>query len=73
MTPSSPAAMTTMKTLRFLGISALALAALSGTAQAHEKWFYEGPEQPLRWDLYFQAATPGVHGGRAGRVHRWPA
>lgn len=24
------------------------------TASAHEKWFYDGPHHPLRWDLFFQ-------------------
>ena len=36
-------------------MSTLALAVLSGTAMAHEKWFYEGPPKPTRWELYFQA------------------
>lgn len=26
----------------------------AATAHAHEKWFYEGPPQQLRWDLFFR-------------------
>jgi uncharacterized membrane protein YphA (DoxX/SURF4 family) len=52
-----------MKTQRLLGISTLAFVALSGTTMAHEKWFYEGPEKPMRWDLYFQARPLGFTGG----------
>lgn len=52
-----------MKTSRLLGISLLAFAALSGTAMAHEKWFYDGPPMPTRWELFFQARPLAFTGG----------
>ncbi len=33
--------------------------AFAGTAQAHEKWFYEGEHMPLRWDLYLRPIPLG--------------
>ena len=41
-----------MKIVRLLGITSIPLLCITRTAHAHEKWFYEGPKLPMRWDLY---------------------
>ena len=42
------------RSLRIAGIAAIPLLLAATPAFAHEKWFYEGPRQPLRWDLFFR-------------------
>ena len=48
---------------RTFGLGALASVLFSGTAQAHEKWFYKGPRMPMRWDRYFQTLPLSFTGG----------
>lgn len=45
-----------MQRIHRLTIPAILLFVLGApqSASAHEKWFYKGPEKPLRWDLLFQ-------------------
>lgn len=43
--------------------SLLILHGWSSSANAHEKWFYQGPEPPLRWDLFFRPLPIGFLAG----------
>ena len=44
----------TVKQTRILAAALVVFSLCAGSAHAHEKWFYEGPTLPLRWDLYFR-------------------
>jgi len=57
-------AVRTLKTTRVAIIAATCLLT-GGAAQAHEKWFYEGPRMPLRWDLLSRPMLLGFLAGVA--------
>lgn len=57
-------AVRTLKTTRVAIIAATCLIT-GGAAQAHEKWFYEGPRMPLRWDLLSRPMPLGFLAGVA--------
>ncbi len=52
-----------VKIVRILGIASIPLLCATRTARAHEKWFYEGPRLPMRWDLYFRPMPLGFTAG----------
>ncbi len=51
------------KRICILALAALGLVLTSRRAQAHEKWFYEGPNHPINWPMYFQPMPLGFTAG----------